>query len=486
MKSHRPFIVAAVVALLLVCRPVAAHVGSPGVFLDAQAGPFRLFVTIRPPRVVPGVAEVEVLAAADDVQEVRIVPLPLSGPGAEFAPASDVAARSRDDPRLFTGQLWMMTAGAWQVRVAAKGARGEGVVAVPVSALPAATLDMAPTRRAVLFSMMLLLCAGFVSIASALAREAHLPPGEMPARRDRRRGTIAAAAATGVVIAVIVFGNRWWSAEAASYARYVYKPLEAYTAVTPDRRLNLSVRDPGWLAFRRIDDFIRDHGYLMHLFVVSPTLDRFWHLHPEDTGNGTFEQRLPDGPAGTYEVFADVVHGTGLSETLTSQFVLPDGNGHPLVGDDSVWSRPSSGVAADTAPLPDGGAMTWLRDGKPLAAGRLTTFSFRVDDANGRPAADMELYMGMPGHAIFISHDRRVFAHVHPSGSAPMAALEIGRRSLDGDTPAVAQDHVHSVEKLPAVVTFPFGLPERGDYRIFVQVKRAGRIHTGAFDVRVD
>ena len=111
----------------------------------------------------------------------------------------------------------MMTAGAWQVRVAAKGARGEGVVAVPVSALPAATLDMTPTRRAVLFSMMLLLCAGFVSIASALVREAHLPPGEMPARRDRRRGRIAAAAAAGVVIAVIVFGNRWWSAEAASY-----------------------------------------------------------------------------------------------------------------------------------------------------------------------------------------------------------------------------------------------------------------------------
>ena len=43
---------------------------------------------------------------------------------------------------------------------------------------------------------------------------------------------------------------------------------------------------------------------------------------------------------------------------------------------------------------------------------------------------DLELYMGMPGHAMFVRRDRRVFAHVHPSGSAPMAALEIGERSL--------------------------------------------------------
>ena len=33
-------------------------------------------------------------------------------------------------------------------------------------------------------------------------------------------------------------------------------------------------------------------------------------------------------------------------------------------------------------------------------------------------------------------------------------------------------------------VGFPYGLPRAGDYRIFVQVKRAGRIETGVFDAR--
>jgi hypothetical protein len=35
-------------------------------------------------------------------------------------------------------------------------------------------------------------------------------------------------------------------------------------------------------------------------------------------------------------------------------------------------------------------------------------------------------------------------------------------------------------------VSFPFGFPRAGDYRIFVQVKRGGRVQTGAFDAQVE
>jgi len=464
-------------AIACVCQDaVSAHVGSPDVFVDALAGPYRLLVTVRPPHAIPGVADVEVRSTTGEVKDVRIVPLPLSGPGAQFAPVPDRAARSSDDPQLFTGHLWMMTAGAWQVRVTATGGQGTGSLAVPVPTLPQSTLAMSAALRALLVGLMLILAFGFIAIVSAVAREASLAPGTAPDKAARRRGRIAGAVAACLVIAVVMLGNTWWSAEASMYGRYVYKPLEATTTVSADGRLALTLHDPGWIASRRLDDFVADHDHLMHLFVVSPSLDRLWHLHPSEMSTATFEQRLPDMPAGRYELFADLVHATGVSETVVTQLDSPEVHGTPLSGDDSTLTDdPTTNIV-------------WVRDAKPLVPKRLTMFTFRVDDASGQPATGLELYMGMPGHAVFVRRDRQVFAHVHPAGSASMAALAIGQRALAGvnrSDQATSDPHAHHAAP-PATVSFPYGFPEAGDYRIFVQVKRGGRIVTGAFDAHVD
>ena len=482
MTAGRGWMVLA--ALWIAYAPIlSAHVGSPDVFVDALAGPYRVLVTIRPPYAIPGVADVEVLTPDADVTEVRLVPLPLTGPGAQFAPVPDLARPSPDDPRLFLGHLWMMTAGAWQVRVTASGERGRGVLSVPVPTLPQSTLVMNRPLGALLFVAMLVLGAGLIAIASAMMREARLEVGETPGPAARRHGRIAGTAAAAAVVAAVVLGNRWWTAEAANYARYVYKPLQATPAVTDDGRLTLTLHDPGWLYSRKMDDFVPDHDHLMHLFIVTPDLDRLWHLHPDQTTAGVFEQRLPELPTGQYELFADVVHRTGVSETITAVFDAPSVRGTPLGGDDSAAVAGPRGTEAATAPLAGGGRMVWVRDAQPLTAKRLSMFVFRVEDAAGRPAHDLELYMGMPGHAVFIRRDRRVFAHVHPSGSAPMAALAIGRRSLQ--EPADDESHVHAGSALPASVSFPYGFPQPGDYRIFVQIKRSGRVETGVFDAHV-
>ena len=37
----------------------------------------------------------------------------------------------------------------------------------------------------------------------------------------------------------------------------------------------------------------------------------------------------------------------------------------------------------------------------------------------------------------------------------------------------------------PAEISFPYGFPRSGDYRMFMQVKRGGRIGTAVFDMRI-
>jgi hypothetical protein len=469
----------ALVAALLP-HGLAAHVGSPDVFFDGPAGPYRTLVTVRPPYAIPGVADVEVFVFAPDITRVRIVPLPLTGRGAAFAPVPDVAERSSADPRMFVGHLWMMTAGAWQVRVTIDGAQGAHTLSVPVPTLPQATLAMTRTVRGLLFVLMLLLCAGFVAIVSAMAREARLEAGQAPDAAARRHGRVAGAIAICVVLAAVFFGNQWWTAEASDYARYVYKPLTTTAAVSPDGGLRLELSDPGWIRSRVLDDLVPDHGYLMHLFLVSPALDRLWHLHPTQVATGRFAHQLPPMPAGSYELFADIVHKTGISETITATLPAPAIQGAPPAGDDSTWVEPAERPKGNaTSMLSDGGRIVWVRDDQPLVPKRLTVFMFRVEDGAGQPVKDLELYMGMPGHAVFVKRDRRVFAHVHPTGSAPMAAIEIAMPGAD------AHSQHHAEGGIPPTVSFPYGFPEPGEYRIFVQVKRSGSVQTGAFDVTV-
>src|SRR5260370_1441613 len=144
----------AVLALLMTAVPCSAHVGSTDVFFDGQAGPYRLLVTVRPPAMIPGIAQVEVRSDAPGVQSIHAVPLYIVGEGSKYPPAPDALQQSKDDPQLFTGQLWIMGSGSWQVRLEVTGAQGTGNVAVPVPAFATRTLPMQKTLGAFLFAVM--------------------------------------------------------------------------------------------------------------------------------------------------------------------------------------------------------------------------------------------------------------------------------------------------------------------------------------------
>ena len=474
-----------------ICSSAFAHVGSPDIFYEGSAGPYRLLVTIRPPVIIPGIAEVEVRSASPEVREIRVVPLPLKGPGAKFAPAPDVMQRVKDDPQFYTGTLWMMAFGSWQVRIQADGPKGKGEIAVPVPALAVRTASMQKGLGAGLFGLMLFLVVGIVSIVGAGVREAQLEPGAIPGTKPRRRARIVMVISFVAMCAFLYLGNAWWTAEANAYAKNIYKPVEMSGSVDGGR-LSLRLKDVGLFRMNKLDDLIPDHGHLMHLFVVStPAMDKLWHLHPEQTDPGAFTTDLPAIPAGKYQLFADIVHASGIPETGATQIEIPNvAPGRPLGADDAAASGPAIRQAMNaTAPLAGGFRMIWERDAQALQSKRSYLFRFRVENAASKPATDLELYMGMPGHAEFVRDDFQVFAHVHPSGSVPMAALNLAQQA--GDTPGDAAGNMQSMHAmhtaaLPAEVSFPYGFPQPGNYRIFVQVKRAGNVETGIFDTRVE
>src|SRR5580658_5848210 len=196
--------------LLITALPLAAHVGSPDVYYEGSAGPYRLFVTVVVPQVIPGVAEIEVRAESGDVRSIQIVPMRLTGPGSNFPPTPDQAQVSKDDPQFFTGSLWLMESGALQVRIMADGANGKGELSVPVASFAQRTYPMEKPLAGVMIVLMLVLGIGVISIAGAGAREASLERGETPGRSGTRRAKIAMAVTIVLVAGLVYLGKAWW------------------------------------------------------------------------------------------------------------------------------------------------------------------------------------------------------------------------------------------------------------------------------------
>ncbi len=507
--------------------PAYAHVGSPDVYAEGQAGAYKLSVVVRPPLVIPGVADIEVRAQTPGIDRITVTPVPLTGEAEKHPPVADTMDHGSADANFFTAHLWIMATGSWQIRFAVSGNQGSGVLSIPFPATAMSTRTMQPGLGTILGVLGAVLLLGMVGIVGAATREARLRPGEPVTPTARKRAYLAMSVTFAVLVAVVLLGNTWWKSEAASYSDYIYKPLSLQPTLRADNVLDLRLRDPGWLQFRKLDDFIPDHDHLMHLYMIRwPQMDVVFHLHPQPVSTGDFQLALPSLPAGTYRLYADVVHAGGFPETLVGEVTLPAVAGRPLEGDDAQGNvAPADKIAATLSAnsdqrfqLPDGYAMVWNQPSR-LDPKQPADFEFQLLDPHGRPPADMALYMGMLGHAAFVKADGTVFAHIHPAGTVAMAAFMManpqqgaspggqgatGANAATGANPATGANAatganpatgthaamnmpgmVMGLGTLPNTVSFPYGFPSPGHYRIFVQMKHGASIETAAFDAFV-
>ena len=116
----------------------------------------------------------------------------------------------------------------------------------------------------------------------------------------------------------------------------------------------------------------------------------------------------------------------------------------------------------------------------------------------------LEPYLGMRGHLALRREDGSVFTHLHPGGSASMAAMQLsvlrseGKAKLDAafgkndpycqlpPMTAGEQEWLRGNASTDiSSVAFPYAFPKPGRYRLWVQVKIRGEILTGVYDVDV-
>jgi hypothetical protein len=254
----------------------------------------------------------------------------------------------------------------------------------------------------------------------------------------------------------------------------------------------------------------------MHLFLVkSDDARAFAHLHPIATDSSAvppFSSKLPPLPAGTYRVYGDVVHETGFERTLVGSVSLqaqrtlaPTARAAArgkapavtLSDPDDAWFI-GEATRERIARLADGSIMELtILPARVITAGREETLRIIVSDRRGEPAR-LEPYLGMAAHAAVIRLDGSVYVHLHPMGTITTAAQAAFLARDRGDTTAngaltlvEVDGQGHDYMSMPAeaqgaaTIEFPYAFPRPGGYRLFIQVKRGGRVLTGAFAVTV-
>ena len=515
---------------------LSGHVGSPNVYFEGDAGPYPVRVVVRPPVVIPGLAEITVrlrregAATPPAPRRVTVQPVIWTA-GKDGAPPPDAARPVPGDPGTWSAQLWMMTASSYSVRVEMEGIAGRGAAVVPVATARLARLGMARSLGVVLAILGALLLIGGLTVVGAAVRESTLEPGVEPdpARRSRARVAVAVAA---LLFALALWGGRaWWNDVDAEYRGRIYRPYHATARVEAGRGghvLTLAVDDERWRGADRLP-LLPDHGKLMHLFLVRlPGEDAFAHVHPlprRPGDDGEFRVSLPPLPAGRYALYADVTQESGFPDTLTAEVVLsetPETAAAAALADapapdpDDSWlaPAPAAGGPGTTADLGDGYTMTWEPAGSPTVAGRDGDLRFLIRGPDGRPAA-IEPYMSMLAHAAIRRDDGAVFVHLHPQGTVSMASQQVfawrearaaaGLPVVVAEEPPVAAPGYRKPAPLrpvampsmpemampmPAAATdgalrFPYGFPKPGTYRIWVQVRTGGRVRTGVFDTPI-
>jgi hypothetical protein len=210
-------------------------------------------------------------------------------------------------------------------------------------------------------------------------------------------------------------------------------PEQTRLAAGPSARFGFRIVDENGHDLRELDT---KHTRRMHLIVLRRDFQNFQHVHPRQLEDGSWEARLSLSEGGVYRAFADFAT-EGRSLTLATDLFVP-GRFDPL-------------------PLPAPATTADAGDGYEVTLSGSSRLRFTVT-RDGRQVDAVEPYLGADGHLVVLREHDQAFLHTHPEGDPGG----------------------------PGPIVFDVEYPSPGRYRLFLQFKHGGDVHTAAFTQDVE
>lgn len=211
----------------------------------------------------------------------------------------------------------------------------------------------------------------------------------------------------------------------------------------------IEVGNPTQLAFTITENdknvaFDIVHEKKIHLLIVDETLTWFDHKHTEEQADGSHTVTETFPYSGKYFVFTDF-KASGSPATVDKQEIEVTGN---------VTAKPDTTTSKWISKVDD--YTVTLVNGNDFKTNRPQHFGLTIEK-KGKfiTATDIQQYLGAVAHVIVIDKADKNFLHVHPTSN----------------------------EKFPIQGETRF--EKAGVYRMWVQFKLEGKVHTADFTINV-